>query len=248
MKVTLIQMDIAWADPEANRKMADDAVNSAPDSDLYILPEMWSTGFATHPEGIAEPENSKSLAWMKSKSVQTGAAIAGSIAVCCEDGSYRNRFYFVKPSGEVVYYDKHHLFTYSGEHLRYTAGEERVVVEWLGVRFLLQVCYDLRFPRWARNNEDYDAILYVASWPTPRVDAWRTLLKARAIENQCYVCGVNRVGNDPSCEYVGGTAFVDPYGHAQEACDDSCVSLTAVIDMQSLDAFRTKFPVLKDRD
>jgi len=241
-------MNIAWANPELNRENAEEAIKSSPDSDLYVLPEMWSTGFVTNPEGIAEPEDSDSLEWMKDMASMTSAAIAGSIAVRCADGTFRNRFYFVKPSGEVTYYDKHHLFTYSGEHLRYKAGEERVIVEWEGVRFLLLVCYDLRFPGWARNHEDYDAILCVASWPTPRVEAWRTLLKARAIENQCYVCGVNRVGEDPNCEYSGGTAFVDPYGNADEMKKYVSGALNSKIDLRALNSFRAKFPVLKDRD
>ena len=181
--------------------------------------------------------------------------MAGSIATEV-DGRYYNRFYFVKPGDkdhEVAYYDKHHLFTYGGEHLRYTRGEERVVVEWRGVRFLLQVCYDLRFPIFARNKmndrPDYDCILYVASWPTPRVEAWRTLLLARAIENQCYVCGVNRVGQDPTCQCCGGSAFIDPYGVRQEEVPMNEKGLLTVhLDMESLNAFREKFPVLRDRD
>jgi predicted amidohydrolase len=154
----------------------------------------------------------------------------------------------VRPGEQPVFYDKHHLFTYGGEHHRYTAGQERVVVEWRGVRFLLRVCYDLRFPIWARNCEDYDAAIYVASWPTPRVEAWRTLLKARAIENQCYILGVNRGGNDPACQYCGGTAFIDPYGQATECPDNEATHITAEIDMDRLHNFRLKFLVLKDRD
>lgn len=249
MKVTLLQQDIAWAQPGLNVQNAEKAILAAPGSDLYVLPEMWSTGFATQPEGIAESDCSASLEWMKSIASSTGAAIAGSIAVqSSADGSYRNRFYFVKPDGEVSFYDKHHLFTYGGEHHRYTAGEEKVVVEWKGVRFRLIVCYDLRFPMWARNHEEYDALICVASWPTPRVDAWRTLLKGRAIENQCYVLGVNRVGEDPSCSYCGGTAFVDPWGKATEAPDCEVFALSAELDMKALQDFRTAFPVLKDRD
>lgn len=242
-------MDILWAQPEANVKAAESALAAAPVSDLYILPEMWSTGFATEPDGIAESDDSASLAWMKSAADRYNAAVAGSIAVKdSTDGSYRNRFYFVKPGGEVIYYDKHHLFTYGGEHKRYSAGDRRVIVEWKGFRFLLLVCYDLRFPIWARNREDYDAIIYVASWPTPRVEAWRTLLKARAIENQCYIMGVNRVGTDPSCEYCGGTAFIDPFGIAVECPDNEVSCVSGNLDMEALEAFRKRFPVLKDRD
>lgn len=249
MIVSLLQMDIVWADPKANQQLAEKAIASSPKSDLYILPEMWSTGFATEPSGIAETDNSDSLLWMKDAARRYDAAVAGSIAVKdSSDGTFRNRFYFVKPDGDVVYYDKHHLFTYSGEHHRFAAGDKRVVVEWRGVRFLLLVCYDLRFPVWARNHEDYDTIIYVASWPTPRVKAWRTLLKARAIENQCYVLGVNRVGTDPACQYSGGTALVDPYGEALECPDNEVTCVSGELDMDALEAFRIKFPVLKDRD
>ena len=219
MKTTILQRDIKWGDPKANIQRADEAISRNAGSDLYVLPEMFSTGFCTSPEGIAERDDT-TLQWMKSKASKIDAAIAGSIAVE-EDGKYYNRFYFVKPDGEVTHYDKKHLFTYGGEHLRFTAGEERVVVEWRGVRILLEVCYDLRFPIWARNRGDYDMILYVASWPTPRVAAWSALLVARAIENQCYVAGVNRVGSDPSCEYCGGSVIIDPYGKAIAACADN---------------------------
>ena len=248
MRITILQRDIEWATPEVNRQRADEAIDSNPHSDLYLLPEMFSTGFCTCPEGIAESVDSPTLQWMKAKAAQTDAAIAGSVAV--KDGEkYYNRFYFVKPDGSVTHYDKKHLFTYGGEHLRFTAGEERVVVEFRGVRFLLEVCYDLRFPIWSRNRGDYDMILYVASWPTPRVGAWSALLVARAIENQCYVAGVNRVGNDPACEYCGGSVIIDPYGAKIAECEISQESeATAEIDMAALEAFRKKFPVLLDAD
>ncbi len=248
LKISLLQTDIVWGNTEANADAAKKAIEACPGSDLYVLPEMWSTGFATEPQGIAETDE-RSLEWMRQMSRQTGAAIAGSIATELGEGDFRNRFYFVKPSGETAFYDKHHLFTYGGEHKRYTAGESRTVVEYKGVRFLLLVCYDLRFPVWSRSHEDYDCILYVASWPTSRIEAWRTLLKARAIENQCYVAGVNRTGNDPSCAYCGGTALVDPYGQVVEQCDDNSVqTISSLLDMDELNAFRKKFPVLKDRD
>ena len=210
MKVTILQRDITWANPAANRERCDEAINRNAGADIYVLPEMFSTGFCTHPDGIAEPADSDTLQWMKDKAKETNAAIAGSVAVT-ESSKFYNRFYFVYPDGKVQHYDKHHLFTYGGEHLRFTAGTERVVVEFRGVRILLEICYDLRFPVWARNHGDYDMILYVASWPTPRVEAWSALLRARAIENQCYVVGVNRVGSDPSCQYCCGIVFIDPY-------------------------------------
>ena len=256
MIITLLQQDIVWGNPSANQKAAEGAMLAADKSDLYVLPEMWSTGFATEPEGIAESDGS-SLNWMKQMANRLDAAVAGSIATEI-DGKYYNRFYFVKPAingsdNEIEYYDKHHLFTYSGEHLRYTAGERRVVVEWRGWRFLLQVCYDLRFPVFARNCAEgpdaYDVALYVASWPTSRRAPWDALLRARAIENQCYVCGVDRTGDDPACHYNGGTAIIDAYGNTVAACPDGEVSSIRVeLDMDKLTAFRKKFPVLSDRD
>ena len=147
MEITILQQNIVWSDPEANRKKADEAINRNPGADLYVLPEMFSTGFCTQPEGIAESTDSETLAWMKRKAAETNAAIAGSVAVT-KDGKYYNRFYFVKPDGSVAQYDKKHLFTYGGEHLQFTPGNERVIVEWKGVRILLEICYDLRFPVW----------------------------------------------------------------------------------------------------
>ena len=185
---------------------------------------------------------------MRDKAAELDAAVAGSVAVC-ENGRYYNRFYLVKPDGSFSSYDKKHLFTFGGEHERFTAGTERVVVEFRGVRILLEVCYDLRFPIWSRNHGDYDMILYVASWPSVRVGAWKSLLVARAIENQCYVAGVNRVGTDPTNEYSGGSMIIDPYGRVVASCEDGAeMSACAEIDMDMLEAFRKKFPVLNDSD
>lgn len=247
MKVTILQRNIEWGNPHINVQRADEAIDRNPGADLYVLPEMFSTGFCTNPEGIAESDG-YTLAWMRNKAASVQAALAGSVATEA-DGKYYNRFYFVKPDGEVTIYDKKHLFTYGGEHKRFTAGQERIIVEWKGVRILLQICYDLRFPVWARNRGDYDMILYVASWPTPRVSAWSALLVARAIENQCYVAGVNRVGTDPACEYCGGSIIIDPYGKTMVACTmgEECEA-SAEVDMEKLNAFREKFPVLNDAD
>ena len=248
MRVTILQRDSAWASPELNIKRIDEAIESNAGADLYVLPEMFTTGFCTEPRGIAECADGGSFAWMKRKAKAIDAAIAGSVAVE-EDGRFYNRFYFVKPDGEVTAYDKHHLFTYGGEHLRFTPGGERKVVEFRGVRIMLQICYDLRFPVWVRNRGDYDMILYVASWPTPRINAWSSLLVARAIENQCYVVGVNRVGEDPSCQYCGGSVVIDPYGKHIASCEDGReMEASAEIDMEALRAFREKFPVLLDAD
>lgn len=249
MKTTLLQRDICWANPEANRQRLEQRLSELPPADLYIFPEMFSTGFCTDPEGIAEENVSEgSLAWMQRIASARGCALAGSVSIK-EDGKFYNRFYFVYPDGTYCSYDKHHLFTYGGEHKTFTAGKERVIVTYQGVRILLQICYDLRFPVWSRNRKDYDMVIYVASWPTPRVEVWSALLRARALENQCYVAGVNRVGEDPSCQYSGSTALIDPYGHTLGACKDGEEGeVTADIDMEELERFRQKFPVLDDAD
>jgi len=248
LKIIALQTDIAWADPTENHRRAEQMLSDISEqADLIVLPEMFSTGFATQPDGIAEQDAQPSLDWMRSLARRHNCAVAGSVATQT-DGKYRNRFFFVTPDGEEQHYDKHHLFTYGGEHLRYTAGKERRVVCWRGVRILLQVCYDLRFPCFSRNQGDYDMAIYVASWPTTRVKAWSALLRARAIENQCYVLGLNRVGSDPQCQYPGASAFIDPYGETLAEADDRETALSATIDMEQLNAFREKFPVLNDRD
>lgn len=248
MKISILQLDLVWENPQENLRKADAAIASAPGADLYVLPEMFPTGFCTVPDGVAEPEGGLVLQWMKDKAARTDAALAGSVAVRNE-GRYYNRFYFVTPDGSVTWYDKKHLFTYGGEHERFTAGDKRVVIEFRGVRIMLLVCYDLRFPIWSRNHGDYDMILYVASWPVTRMNAWKSLLVARAIENQCYVAGVNRVGTDPSNEYGGGSMVIDPYGRMIASCEDGVeCSASAEIDIPMLEAFREKFPVLNDSD
>lgn len=247
MKVSIIQHDIVWGNPAENRLRLQQQIEAQPGADLYVLTEMWSTGFAINPEGVAERDEA-SLQWMKDMAAQMQAAIAGSLAIE-QDGSFHNRLYFVKPDGEVEYYDKRHLFSYGGEDKYYSPGTERVVVEWKGVRFLLTVCYDLRFPVWMRYCNDYDAILCVANWPTVRIDSWQTLLRARAIENQCYVVGVNRVGKDPNCDYCGCSAIINPYGQTIAECEkDKECSMEAVFDMEKLNAYRAKFPALKEKD
>ena len=247
MKVSIIQHDIVWGNPAENRLRLKRQIEAQAGADLYVLTEMWSTGFATNPEGMAECDEA-SLQWMKDMAAQMQAAIAGSLAIE-QDGSFHNRLYFVKPDGEVEYYDKRHLFSYGGEDKYYSPGTERVVVEWKGVRFLLTVCYDLRFPVWMRYCNDYDAILCVANWPTVRIDSWQTLLRARAIENQCYVVGVNRVGKDPNCDYCGCSAIINPYGQTIAECEKNKeYSMEAVFDMEKLNAYRVKFPALKEKD
>jgi len=217
---------------------------------LYVLPEMFSTGFAT-PEGAkVESEPSEGLEWMKGMAKRLGATIAGSIALQPKGcPKCVNRMYFVTPSGEVTKYDKRHLFAYGGEDVRFERGEKRVIAEYGGVRFLLAVCYDLRFPVWLRNRGDYDAVIVSADWPVQRRAAWDTLIRARAIENEAYVIACNRVGNDPACEYSGGSGVVSPYGELLSSVPDGEEGLCfGEIDMHALKAFRKTFPVLSDAD
>ena len=239
MTVRFLQTDIVWADPKANIEALDKAFVCLPQANLYVLPEMFTTGFATLPEGIAEDQD-LGLNWMRAKAKSLNCAVAGSISTK-ENGKFYNRFHFVSPEGEW-HYDKHHLFTYSGEHHRYSAGTQQVTLEWRGVRFRLAVCYDLRFPAWLRNDPQhpYDVLLCVASWPQPRAEAWKTLIRARAIENQCFVVAVNREGTDPSCEYSGDSAIIDAYGRDVENGSE--------LDFEELKRFREKFPVLQDAD
>ena len=248
MRVVLLQRDLAWGDPRANLQNLDQALDRNPGADLYVLPEMFTTGFATLPDASVEKEPSEGLAWMKAAAARTNAAIAGSIALDT-GGKCLNRFYFVMPDGTVVTYDKRHLFTYGGEQERFSAGNRKEIVEWRGWRFLLTVCYDLRFPVWLRNRDDYDAIICVANWPDKRRYHWDTLLRARAIENQCYVLGVNRVGSDPVCNYNGGTVLLDPYGNAVASCPDNTqCECSGEFDTKLIQDYRAKFPVLEDAD
>jgi predicted amidohydrolase len=209
---------------------------------------MFSTGFATEPEGVAERDGS-SLQWMKAMAGQLDAAVAGSVAVEVE-GTYHNRLYFVKPDGNVTAYDKRHLFRFGGEADMFSQGENRVVVEHKGYRILLQVCYDLRFPVWSRNRNDYDVIFYVANWPDSRRKVFDTLLKARAIENQSYVIGVNRVGDDGNgLHYDGGSCIIDFKGEYVGRCpDNEEFVLTEKLDIEALRQFREKFPAWSDAD
>lgn len=248
MKITLVQSRPEWMAPERNRSALTAVLRSAGPADLFILPEMFATGFCVEPCGVAEPEGGPTLQWMARVAAERNAALVGSVAVEC-GGRFYNRLYLVEPDGEVHAYDKRHLFGYGGEQRYFTAGGRRVVVPFRGVRILLQVCYDLRFPVWARNRGDYDLAVYVACWPASRREAWKILLQARAVENQCYVAGVNRVGDDPRCTYAGDSRVIDPYGKVLAACAEGgadCVSVT--IDREALERFRKKFPVLDDAD
>lgn len=250
MKITLLQTDIVWGDPEANVRKVDTMI-ARDDADLYVLPEMWATGFAVHPEEVAEEESSsRALEWMRQTANNRNCAVCGSLAVRDSvDGSYRNRFYFVTPRA-VTCYDKRHLFTFAHEDEHYTRGHRPVIVIYRGMRFLLEICYDLRFPVWSRWGRvgEYDAIIYVANWPSARQQAWDTLLRARAIENQCYVIGVNRVGQERKALFEGGSSVIDPQGTTIATCQVNECTCQVDIDIAEVITQRESFPVLKDRD
>lgn len=247
VKVTIIQTDIKWASIGDNIKSVDTLLAGAPQSDLYVLPEMWATGFNVEPDDSMcgdEP-----LEWMKHTAADRQCAICGSLCVKTVDKTLRNRSYFVLPDGSFYFYDKHHLFTYGGENEHFTPGNKRIVAEYKGIRFLLLTCYDLRFPVWSRYHDDYDAIIITANWPESRQNVWNILLKARAIENQCYVIGANRTGQDPTCSYIGGSTIIDAKGHIVKQADGTAEqTITACLDIDALYGFRNKFPVLNDRD
>lgn len=229
---------------EANLAAIEDMLCGV-ECDTVVLSEMFQTGFVTDPSIVAD--SGATLEWMQRLSRKLDAAIVGSVIVR-EGEEYRNRMYFVKPTGEVEWYDKHHLFSIGGEAKQFTAGTERKVVEWRGVRYLLEVCYDLRFPVWSRQRGDYDAIIYSALWPKARREVWRTLLRARAMENQAYVLGVNRIGKEPSLEYSGDSMVVDYRGDVIVDCDSEEVVAVADIDIAARDKFAERFNVARDAD
>ncbi|WP_028904624.1 amidohydrolase [Prevotella sp. P6B4] len=250
MKVSIVQHTIRCDDLKWNLKHLDELLGEPSGAGLYVLTETFATGFmAEGATAQAGKQAEQVLAWMKYQAAWLHAAVAGSVAMVDELGQLRNRLYFVRPDGTFDFYDKRHLFAYAGENRDYVAGDRRVVVAWQGVRFLLQVCYDLRFPVFSRNRGDYDAMIYVANWPDKRRDVWQTLLKARAIENQCFVVGVNRVGSDQACNYVGDSVVIDAYGRTVAGCTSATEQVvTAELNMDELRRFREKFPVLDDAD
>lgn len=250
MKTVIVQHTIQENQLEWNLQHISTLMDQQRGADLYILAETFATGFLAKDSAEKAGEQSQQIfSWLQQQARRLDAAIAGSVASVDDEGQLRNRLFFVRPDGSYDYYDKRHLFGFAGETDEYVAGERRVVVEWRGVRFLLQVCYDLRFPVFSRNQGDYDAIIYVANWPVRRREVWQTLLKARAIENQCYVVGVNRVGHDAACEYIGDSAIINAYGQAVVSCTPGMTeAAAAILDMDELMRFRKKFPVLQDAD
>ena len=244
-KVALIQSDIRWGSVDYNLQTIEQMVATAPAQDLYVLPETFATGFGIEPTEAAQAEQ-KIVEMMSNIARRANCAICGSLIVERDD-RYRNRLLFVTPE-DVVHYDKRHLFSIGGEGAQYEAGEERCVVEWRGVRWLLSTCYDLRFPVWLRNRCDYDAMICVASWPAARAEVWTTLLRARAIENVAYVVGVNRIGDDPTTHYAGGSVAFNYRGEVLTQTSDKACILSTEIDTEALQAFRLKFPVERDAD
>ncbi len=263
LTITTIQTSLFWEDKKANLQMLEEKITSLfAKTEIVILPEMFSTGFSMQPQLFAEDMNGETIEWMKRMSSENGIVLTGSI-IASDNNNYFNRLIWMLPNGQFGHYDKRHLFAYAGEHEHYTAGHKRLIASVKGWKINLQVCYDLRFPVWARqapsqpppggeeksSAAEYDVLIYVANWPEKRSHAWKTLLCARAIENQCYVIGVNRVGNDGNNIYhSGNTLVIDPAGqvlyHMADEEDINTISLTK----EKLTEIRTRFPFLNDRD
>ncbi len=250
LNITLLQTEIIWEDPAANlahyAALLDQMVSP---TDVIVLPEMFTTGFTMNPAPYAEKMGGLSMQWMQSQAARWQAAVMGSLIIE-EGGAYYNRLVWMEPDGKYYTYDKRHLFAMAGEHESYVAGQERLVVDYNGWRICPMICYDLRFPVWARNDDAYDLLIYTANWPNKRAYDWMTLLRARAIENQCYVAAVNRVGTDENGhEYNGDSCVIDPgwrhvLWHAEKTEAVQTVTLTA----EHLLEVRTRLPFLQDRD
>ncbi|TQD40505.1 amidohydrolase [Haloflavibacter putidus] len=249
LKVALIQTELFWEDAERNREHFSKKIASIQNTDLIILPEMFSTGFSMHPEPLAETESGKTLAWMQQTAQEKNTALAGSIIIK-EGENYYNRMFFVFPDAHYQTYDKRHRFTFAGEHHKYSAGEKRLLVNYKGWKICPLICYDLRFPVWARNTEDYDFLFYNANWPQKRVYAWDHLLKARAIENMSYVAGVNRIGNDENNNaYNGHSIVLDALGQPLSPENLETDEIIQVeLDAEKLQQTRKDFAFLQDQD
>lgn len=248
LKLTLLQQPLVWLDAQANLRHFDMLLEPLRQRDVIVLPEMFTTGFAMNAAENALPEQ-EVINWLRHWAAVTDALIGGSVALKTAQGAV-NRFLLVEPSGRVHHYDKRHLFRMAGEHHHYQAGKERKVVEWRGWRILMQVCYDLRFPVWSRNLQDYDLALYVANWPAPRAKHWQSLLTARAIENQAYVAGCNRVGDDDNGHhYQGDSVILDAQGEVLAQAEPGLAAqLDAELSLEALQHYRAAFPAWRDVD
>jgi omega-amidase len=248
LHITLLQWDLSWHQALPNRRKAEELMNANPQSDLYILPEMFTTGFTMDPAEVAETMEGKTVKWIRSQAIQRKSAIAGSLVIS-ENGHFYNRMICILPTGEITSYDKRHLFSYAGEHEHYSAGDKIVEVPIAGWNVRLLICYDLRFPVWSRNTSGTDLMIYVANWPQVRSVAWNTLLTARAIENQCFVAGVNRIGKDGNgIEYQGDTQLINAGGETIATLFDKEGAANLALSASELIQFRDRYPFLKDRD
>jgi len=250
LRIALIQADLVWENPTQNCKNLTLKIeNILEDVDIIILPEMFSTGFTMNAELVAETMQGNTVAWMKEIALKTNAAIVGSLIIT-EGNKYYNRLLFVQPTGEIITYNKRHTFTLVGEEKTFTSGNEKVIINYNGWKLCPLICYDLRFPVWARNTENYDVLIYVANWPEPRISAWDTLLKARAIENMCYCVGVNRVGVDGvNSVYSGHSAVYDVLGNPVSSMVANKEEVQVVIlEKRHISAYRNRFKFLNDSD
>ncbi|WP_329806702.1 nitrilase family protein [Flavobacterium facile] len=249
MKTVLIQTDIVWEYPSANRNILEGKIKSINEEiDLIILPEMFTSGFTMNPSLIAESMNGETISWLKEMAKSKNCAITGSLVIA-ENKSYYNRMVFVFPNGDIQHYDKKHLFTLAGEDKIYTSGTEKVIVNYNNWKICLQVCYDLRFPVFSRNTEGYDLLVYVASWPKIRTNAWDVLLKARAVENLSYVIGVNRIGTDNNnYEYIGHSQIIDELGNSIIEPTENEDVFMANLDKDKMLETRNKLNFLNDKD
>jgi len=249
LRLTLIQSALQWEDPAANRRhFARRIAALVGQTDLILLPEMFTTGFTMEAQRLAESMDGPTLHWLREQAAGSGAVVTGSLIVGTEAGYY-NRLIWMQPDGHYVYYDKRHLFTLAGEQRHYRPGRRRVIVEWKGWKVLPLICYDLRFPVWSRNSDDYDLLLYVANWPERRAHAWRSLLAARAIENQVYTAGLNRVGKDGNdIYYSGDSMLVDYAGATRYQIAHAEDVFTIRLSREAQQAFRRRLAFLPDQD
>jgi omega-amidase len=249
MTTALIQTSLHWENPSENRKHFEQKIDAITENiDLIVLPEMFTSGFTMNPEIVAETMTGDTISWLKQIAKAKDCAITGSLVIA-ENNNYYNRMIFVFPDRKIEFYDKKHLFTLAGEAKLYTSGNLKKIVEFRNFKICLQICYDLRFPTFARNKEDYDLLIYVANWPKTRINAWDILLKSRAIENMCYTIGVNRIGTDDSnLEYVGHSQVNDYLGNnLVEANENEGIFITTLNKIIMLKT-RKKLGFLDDRD